>query len=94
MYVNLNNEQGRILSQIKKKYIYNFPIKVGYTKLYNDISNLANKMLEINKKLVNENNPDTAMILRRQVEAIDNSIDKIVYGLYGLSDNEIRIVEG
>lgn len=51
--------------KLKKKYIYNLPIKVGHTKLYNDILNLANKMLEINKKLVNENNPDTAMILRR-----------------------------
>lgn len=36
-------------------------------------------MLEINKKLVNENNPDTAMILRRQVEAIDGEIDRLVW---------------
>ena len=26
-------------------------------------------------------------------EAIDGEIDRLVYGLYGLSDNEIRIIE-
>ena len=36
-------------------------------------------MIEINKKLNSEKNPDVATMLRRQVEAIDNNIDKIVW---------------
>jgi hypothetical protein len=33
-------------------------------------------------------------LLSRQIEATDASIDKLVYELYGLTDEEIRIVEG
>ena len=29
----------------------------------------------------------------RQIEATDRQIDRLVYDLYGLSDEEIRIVE-
>jgi len=32
--------------------------------------------------------------LRRQIDATDRQIDRLVYELYGLTDEEIRIVEG
>ena len=51
-------------------------------------------MIEINKKFNSEKNLDVVTMLRRQVEAIDGEIDRLVYGLYGLSDSEIRIIEG
>jgi hypothetical protein len=31
--------------------------------------------------------------LQRQIEATDREIDRLVYDLYGLTDEEIRIVE-
>ncbi|HUU98974.1 MAG TPA: hypothetical protein VM487_24850 [Phycisphaerae bacterium] len=31
--------------------------------------------------------------LRRQIDATDRQIDRLVYELYGLTDEEIRIVE-
>jgi hypothetical protein len=33
-------------------------------------------------------------LLSRQVEATDAAIDALVYELYGLTDEEIKIVEG
>jgi len=33
-------------------------------------------------------------LLQRQIEATDVSIDKLVYELYGLTDEEIAVVEG
>jgi hypothetical protein len=33
-------------------------------------------------------------VLSRQVEAMDAAIDKLVYGLYDLTEEEIKIVEG
>ncbi len=33
-------------------------------------------------------------VLSRQVEAMDAAIDKPVYGLYDLTEEEIKIVEG
>jgi hypothetical protein len=32
--------------------------------------------------------------LQRQIEATDRQIDRLVYGLYGLTAEEIAIVEG
>ena len=33
-------------------------------------------------------------LIERQIEATDAEIDRLVYELYGLTDEEIRIVEG
>ena len=33
-------------------------------------------------------------LLSRQIEATDASIDKLVYELYGLTEEEVKIVEG
>lgn len=32
--------------------------------------------------------------LKRQIDATDREIDRLVYNLYGLTDDEIAIVEG
>lgn len=55
--------------------------------------NLVDSMIEINKKLNSEKNPDVATMLRRQVEAIDEEIDRLVYGLYDLTEEEVGIIE-
>jgi len=33
-------------------------------------------------------------MIRREIESTDRAIDRLVYKLYGLSEEEIRIVEG
>lgn len=33
-------------------------------------------------------------VMRRQIEATDRQIDRLVYELYGLTDEEIEVVEG
>ena len=33
-------------------------------------------------------------MLARQIESTDGAIDRLVYGLYGLTEEEVRIVEG
>ena len=63
-------------------------------EIHDKLVNLVDNMIEINKKLNNEKNPDVVTMLSRKVEAIDDSIDEIVYGLYQLTEEEIKIVEG
>ena len=47
------------------------------------------------KKIKNKShNPQEADRLSREVESTDKAIDGLVYELYGLSDEEIGIVEG
>ena len=38
--------------------------------------------------------PNDQMLLQRQIDATDREIDRLVYDLYGLTDEEIKIVEG
>jgi len=55
---------------------------------------LVTQMLALNKKLQDASLDHEKELLSRQVEATDASIDKLVYELYGLTDEEIGIVEG
>ena len=63
-------------------------------EVHDKLVNLADNMIEINKKLNSEKNPDVVTMLRRKVEAIDGEIDRLVYGLYQLTEDEIGIIEG
>jgi hypothetical protein len=44
--------------------------------------------------LASAHTPSEKDRLMREVESADKSIDGLVYELYGLSEEEIRIVEG
>jgi len=50
-------------------------------------------MLDLNRRLAAERNPQTKVVLQRQIEATDRQIDGLVYGLYGLTGEEVGIVE-
>ena len=55
---------------------------------------LVERMLELHKQLAREGNPQVNTILQRQIETTDRQIDGLVYGLYGLTEEEVGIVEG
>lgn len=50
------------------------------------------RMLSLHKQ--NPKTPQEQEMLRREIESTDKGIDKLVYELYGLTDEEIKIVEG
>ncbi len=50
-------------------------------------------MLSLHKKLAAEQLPQRRAQVGREIDATDRQIDQLVYPLYGLTDDEIRIVE-
>jgi hypothetical protein len=54
---------------------------------------LVEHMLELHRKLAAASIPADKTLLQRQIEATDRQIDALVYELYGLTEEEIRIVE-
>ncbi len=54
---------------------------------------LVERMLKLHKDLPNARSSDKTAI-ERQIAATDKQIDQLVYELYGLTGEEIRIVEG
>jgi hypothetical protein len=62
-------------------------------KLENQVSALVMSMLNEYKQLLTAKTEQEKTVLSRQIEAIDRQIDRLVYDLYGLTEEEIRIVE-
>lgn len=58
------------------------------------IRQLVERMLNFHRQLAAAQTPAEKTVLQRQIEATDAQIDALVYALYGLSEAEIKIVEG
>jgi|TARA_B100000959_G_scaffold179918_1_gene188187 hypothetical protein len=54
---------------------------------------LVDGMLGLNKQLAKTKSSHHNTLLQRQIDATDRQIDQLVYELYGLTKNEIKIVE-
>ncbi len=55
---------------------------------------LVKKMLALHQQLATAKTPQDSTLSQRQITATDNQIDQLVYALYGLSEEEIALVEG
>jgi hypothetical protein len=55
---------------------------------------LVEQMLELHKKLDAAKLGSEKEMIQRRINATDTEIDRLVYKLYGLTDEEIAIVEG
>ena len=58
------------------------------------ILTLAESMQELHRRLDGTKPEAQTRNIRRQIAATDAEIDRLVYELYGLTDEEIAIVEG
>ena len=54
---------------------------------------LVERMLDLHKRLAETKAGHEKTLLQRQIEATDKQIDRLVYELYGLTEEEIKIVE-
>jgi hypothetical protein len=54
---------------------------------------LVEQMLSLHKRLANVITPHDKFILQQQITVTDQQIDRMVYKLYGLTEEEIKTVE-
>jgi formyltetrahydrofolate synthetase len=54
---------------------------------------LVDQMLSLHKQLADAKIDQERTVLQRQIDTTDRQIDQLVYGLYGLTEEEIKIVE-
>ena len=86
--------------EYKPMYIEKIPIRPinpdepAEDVMHDRVVSLVSLMLDLNKRLAASTQPHERTIIERQIHATDNEIDSLVYKLYGLSEDEIRIVEG
>ncbi len=55
---------------------------------------LVTQMLDLHARLAAESVPQEKTALQRRIDQTDRQIDALVYELYGLTDAEIKVVEG
>jgi hypothetical protein len=93
-YHTLNPEVGEALAEVKRTNVAKLPILVPAEddKRYTKAIVLCSAMLDLcNGQSSRANHERT--VTKRQIEATDRQIDKLVYDLYSLTQDEIAIVE-
>ena len=73
--------------------INEIPVALGSEEETKRLASLVNSMLSLHKRLATELLPQKREQLQREIDATDRQIDALVYQLYGLTDDDIRIVE-
>jgi hypothetical protein len=82
-----------------KQYIELVPIRtINFSELsekvmHDKMVSLVEQMLELHKRLPSARTPQEQEMVKREIESTDGQIDRLVYELYGLSEEEIKIVE-
>ena len=85
--------------EYKPMYVQQLPIRTIDFNNPTDKANhdkivqLVEQMLALNKQLAAAKAPQTKTLLKRRIDATDRQIDELVYRLYGLTAEEIDIVE-
>jgi len=76
-----------------KQYLEILPIKYN-ERLKKEIVQLVETTLQLNKEKQQTTTPDKLEQLNTRIQYTDDKINKLVYTLYGLSEEEVGIVEG
>jgi type I restriction-modification system DNA methylase subunit len=84
---------------LNRQYIEQLPIRTinfadpSDEARHDRMVTLVTQMLDLNKRVQDARLEQEKTQLSRQIDATDGAIDKLVYELYGLTDEEIAIVE-
>jgi adenine-specific DNA-methyltransferase len=80
-------------------YFKDFPIRpIDFSNptdkaCHDKMVELVERMLTLHKQLLAAKTPDEETRIQRQIDAIDQQIDNLVYELYVLTETEIKIVQ-
>ena len=83
-----------------KQYVGRLPIRTINFDDPEDVARhdkmvaLVERMLGLHKKLAAATIPADKELYQRRIEATDKQIDALAYELYGLTDEEVNVVEG
>ena len=92
-------DQKRTFPKVKKAPLLSLPIRtIDFSEptevaAHDQIVSFVQAMLDLHKDVAAAKAAHMKTALQRQIAATDREIDQLVYNLYGLTDEEIRIVE-
>ena len=80
--------------QVDKEPLLAIPLVLVSAEEQAPLITLADQMLETQSRLHQAPSDEDKNILEKRATIIDKQIDKAVYQLYGLTEDEVKIVEG
>ncbi|ANN64090.1 hypothetical protein SZ47_05025 [Brachyspira hyodysenteriae] len=98
-YRTIQPRKGKLFAELKINVLNSFPMPninlddKQDKEMHDKIVALVDSIIALNKKLAVEKNPNAVTMINRQINAVDKQIDALVYKLYNLSDEEVRIIE-
>jgi len=81
------------------QYLEGFPVRTINFSDFQDVArhdrmvSLVEQMITLHKQLTEIHTPQENITIQRRIEATDDQINALVYELYGLTEDEIKIVE-
>ncbi|MFO0356744.1 MAG: Eco57I restriction-modification methylase domain-containing protein [Sphingobacteriaceae bacterium] len=100
LYQGRVQEGGRVFAQVKTVNIKPLPIKLVDSKSktqsqkHGEIIGLVDSLLKLNEDLQSAMLPAKIEQIKQRIDHHEERINKLVYELYELTDEEIKIVEG
>jgi len=93
-YVSQFKSDTDIFPKIRIGQVKDLPIKLSTNTSFHDkLVSLVEQMLETQKRFHNAKSESDKKFYIQKIDLIDKQIDKMVYELYDLTEDEIRIVE-
>lgn len=95
-YKSIGKQTGSGVYEYFENGIGKLPIIIQNkdSEVSHKLVSLVDQMLTVQKKLHEAKTEHDKEVFQRQADTLDAQIDRIVYDLYGLTEEEIKIVEG
>jgi hypothetical protein len=88
------NRQDKTFPEIRIYELCSLPIKnLEQSEDLKQFNSLCMQLIAVKEKLKTTKTPTERTAIERQIQATDTQIDQLVYQLYGLTEEEIKIVE-
>ena len=95
MSISFAQSQDEIAALVKHfRTNFNAYHAPGYKAAHDRRVELVDTILQLHLRLAAAQTAHDREMIQRQIDATDKQIDALVYQLYGLTDEEIKIVEG
>lgn len=84
--------RGKTLA-VKKIYVEQLPIVELDENIIKKLSEMVNTILTLKQQYKITNTPTERKLLQKQVDVTDKKINDLIYELYDLTEEEIKIIE-
>jgi hypothetical protein len=93
-YTQINPEKGEALAEVKKNHVEQLPIPKSYSEaVYNSLIVNVDNLLHLYEEFKIRTLDSQKQQIKAKIEYHEDKINEIVYQIYGLSQDEIKIIE-